>query len=422
MRPGASHQAVLPGSSTGAAPGLRICVLTTRHGARDDRIYYKEAMSLTKRYQPLWIVAPGDVGEPIPDDPRFHFHLLQRRPGLLGRLRMLWDAARVVREIKPDICHFHDLDQLLIVPLLARGGRTRLVYDAHEAYPEAISMSRAIPVPLRTFAGRCTHWLEKTMARRCALTITADEGTAGDFRRVGIPTEVLFNFPPEGVFAGGRVADRPSLERFRGRTVALYHGTMGAERGLFDMLSAVPAVKARIPDYLLLLIGLRPGPLSQEVQARIRQMDIGGSVAIIPWADHLEIPAYLDLATVGLAPLHDLPKYKKNIPLKIFEYMSCGLPVVGSDIPSIAPFIREAESGLVFPPASVPDLAAAVIEVVTDRERRDRMGANGRRAVSQKWNWGMMETRLLEAYAKLAGSPVQEAGPREGRRSAVMGR
>jgi glycosyltransferase involved in cell wall biosynthesis len=104
---------------------------------------------------------------------------------------------------------------------------------------------------------------------------------------------------------------------------------------------------------------------------------------------------------LGLVPLQPTEKYMRNIPIKVFEYMACGLPVLGADLPPIARYIEESGAGRVYDSTSVESLAANVLDMLANEAELARMSKNGLRAVRERWNWERMEARLLEAYDEL---------------------
>lgn len=380
---------------------MNLCVLTTRHPPDDDRIYYKQVQSLVAHYGSATLVAPGVAPDPARWDPRVTFRGLPVRSGLPGRLLALVDALRVVRRLAPDVVHFHDLDLVLAVPLLRLLSRARLVYDVHEAYPQAALISERIPRRLRPVVAAVIDVVEKGLARLCDLLVTADDPTRDSFDRCGVDAVTVFNFPRLELFRGDDARLESLRRHYGGRLPLVYQGSMAAERGLFHMIRAIRPLRDADPRYVLVLIGLRNAALRERAEALIRELDVAANVEIHAWVPHDEIVDHLRAAHLGLVPLQPNEKFKRNIPIKIFEYMACGLPMLAADLPPIATFVREAGAGVLFDSASVDALVQGVRRLTADAEGRARMGEAGRRAVQQHWNWQRMEQRLLAAYVRL---------------------
>lgn len=380
---------------------MKIVVLTTAHRPNDDRIYYKEILGLRTRYPEIHVVAPVRPGEAFDLGPGVVLHSVARRRGLAGRLWTVLAAAAKVVRLKPDVCHFHDLEFVLAVPWLRLFRRTRFVYDVHEVYPESMLISPRIPAALRPAVARTVDLVEKFCARFCAYVVTADEPNSASFARTGVPTATIFNYPRLALFqvAPERVAE---LRRaYPGRRILVYQGTMAANRGLFHMLDGMRLLKETEPEALLLLVGLKDDTLRAQAEEQIRRDGLGDHVAILPWVPHEDVAAYVALADVGLAPLQPNPKFNKNIPLKVFEYMACGVPVLAADLPAIAHFIADSGAGVLYDSTDAAAFAREAQRLLRDAAGREAMARAGRAAVATRWNWDEMEKRLLQVYAEL---------------------
>ena len=390
---------------------MKILVLTTAHQPDDDRIYYKQVISLLTKYAEVHIVAPVRAGETFALDPRVVLHAIPRRPGLLGRLLTTFRAAVQVMRLKPDVCHFHDLEFVAMVPLIRLLTRTRLIYDAHEVYPESMLISPKIPGWLRPAAARIVDLIEKNCARLCARIITADEPNTASFAKCGVPVTTLFNFPRLSLFQpdARRVAELRNS--YPGRRILLYQGTMSRERGLFHMLAGMHLLQELVPEALLMLVGLNDADLRAEAEAQTRRDQTEHHVAILPWVPHADIPAYIALAEIGLASLQPNPKFNKNIPIKMFEYMACGVPVLAADLPAIANFLAGSGAGVLYDSTDAQAFAREAQRMLANRADREAMARAGRDAVARHWNWGEMEKQLLQIYAELepAGAAARSA-------------
>ncbi len=380
---------------------MRILVLTTLHAPDDDRIYYKEVLSLCRKFSDVTLVAPYDDKERPDIDGGVRFLPLKQRSGLLGRVLKLLEATRVIGRTRPDIVHFHDYDVLLAAPVMRYLFRCRLVYDAHEDFPASAAKSPRFPGALRPAIAQLVRWLETTLARSCSLIITADNPTAEYLTRTGVPTRVLFNYPRLRLFPEEQIRPGDDWDLFALHSVITYHGTMSADRGLFHMIRAMPGILARRSDCRLLLIGLTDDDLRRRALTLADELGVRESVLIIQWVHHVEIHRYLSRSAIGLVPLQPVEKYRRNIPIKLFECMTCGLPVLAADLPSIRPYVEESEAGLLYDSTGPEALAEAVVRMLSDKDGLLRMGENGRRAVQEKWNWDKMEARLFEAYDEL---------------------
>ncbi len=380
---------------------MKIVVLTTCHNPNDDRIYYKEMLSLLTKYPEIILLAPGSSNERYGLSPDVKFHPLRRRRGALGRLLTVFEAASEVIRMKPDVCHFHDLDFVIMVPVIRMVHRTKMVYDVHEVYPESMLISPNIPRLLRPLTAWIVGSIEKFCAHYCSLIVTADLPNSQSFLSTGVPVVTLFNYPPLSLFEPDPKRIEELASSFFGRRILIYQGTMSRDRGLFHMLNGMRLLKEEVPEVLLLLVGLNDPNLRLEADEQIQRLQIGNYVHIIPWVLHTEIVNYIALAEIGLVPWLSSAKNCKNIPIKVFEYMACSIPLLASDIPSIAYYINTSRAGIVYEPDDEKAFAKEAKRLLDDRGMRELMSKAGRESVGLLWNWGEMEKLLLKAYDKL---------------------
>ncbi len=390
---------------------MRICVLTTRHEAGDDRVYYKETVSLAERFGEVTLLAPGGR-QPIGLHPRVTSVPLTPAKGALGLFLRLIEAVRLIRTIKPDVCHFHDPELLLVAPLLRGRGRSKLIYDSHEATSEAVRISTKLPRLMRPAAAVLVDFLEKRISARCCdLIVTADDATKATFGRTGCPVVTVFNYPRLELFRERQDLERSLQERYLGKIVAIYHGSMGKERGLFHMIYGLAATKKIRPrlDLILVLLGLADSQLKTEVLELADRLSVRSMIDVVPWIDHRDVAAYIRRAKIGIVPWQPAEKHRMNIPIKVFEYMCCGVPVLGANLPTIAHYLLQSGAGRVYDSTSSEDFANRFVEMIEDEQGWRAMSQKGYEHTAESWNWNRMEEVLLAAYSTLLTSADKSA-------------
>jgi glycosyltransferase involved in cell wall biosynthesis len=122
---------------------------------------------------------------------------------------------------------------------------------------------------------------------------------------------------------------------------------------------------------------------------------IGGQIP------HNQVAQGVRKAKIGIVPLPDLPKYRNNIPQKMFEFMALRMPFVTSDLPPSRPFVGDGKCAAVVPLGDYGAYADAIIRLLGDRSLRERMGAEGRRRVEAEYNWDVESRKLVDLYAEL---------------------
>ncbi len=386
---------------------MRVTIVTTRHGAQDDRIYHKEAVSLAKRLG-VTMIAPDD-GDELVWAPGVSFRPIPRRRGPLGRIRAVLEATREVVRERPDFCHLHDLDLVLAIPLIRALTRARIIYDSHEVFTrDDMLLNRRMPEPWLSIVAAATEAAERALLSAGHHVVTAVEPGDRAFQGIRVPLTTVFNYPPLHLFEGGAGPVDEVTARSTDRLPIVYHGVMSRERGLFHMLEAVALLRQTEPRVLLRLIGLQGDRLTQEVNETIGRLGISEQVEIAGWLPHEEVAARLRASLIGLVPLQPCEKYRRALPVKLLEYMACGLPVIAARLTLLERYVQESGGGLLYDSARADELAQCVLTLLRDPTGRRRMGDNGARAVRERWNWGRMEDVLFGVYESL-GARFEEA-------------
>jgi len=106
----------------------------------------------------------------------------------------------------------------------------------------------------------------------------------------------------------------------------------------------------------------------------------------------------LSKATIGWYPVLPTPNYLKAIPIKIFEYMAAGLPIVCSNMGFVKAIIEQVQCGLLAEPGNPEAHAVALLHLLEHPEEARKMGENGRRAVLEEYNWEREARKLLKFY------------------------
>jgi glycosyltransferase involved in cell wall biosynthesis len=184
-------------------------------------------------------------------------------------------------------------------------------------------------------------------------------------------------------------------------TVAVFAGAFRRWHGAIDLVRAIRELRARgASDISAVLIG--DGPELPAVREEAR--GLGDAVRFTGAVEHTRMPAALAAADIGVAPF-DTAKHRPLAlgfywsPLKIFEYMASGLPVVAPRSDRLPTLVEHGREGLLYEPASVPALADALSQL-TDDALRERLGRAARERAVSEYSWSAHCRELERAIAE----------------------
>lgn len=184
-------------------------------------------------------------------------------------------------------------------------------------------------------------------------------------------------------------AARATAERQPGPRKVVFMGSFRAWHGVQDVVRAGLLLLEQGHDLRFTLIGDGPERAAAETLAAPAAARFSFTGAV-PYA---QIPALLAEAECGVAPFTTAPHPALCAagffwsPLKIYEYMAAGLPVVTAAIPPLDQVIRDGQEGALFAEGDLPGLAAAIIRVLADQEAARLMGIRARARVVEHYSW-----------------------------------
>jgi len=370
---------------------IKVCHLSTVHPTFDTRILHKECRSLARASHEVHLLIPHDRDEVVNG---VRIEGLPRSSGrvrrmTVGPLRLLRRALR----LRADVYHFHD-PELMPVGLILRALGKKVVYDVHEDLPRTFEYKDYLKPWLRGVLSWVADRVENTAARYYSGVVTATPIIAGRFRRRK-EVVVVQNYP---ILDELLLPDPVPWEQ-RPPSVA-YVGSISRERGILEMVRAMNLLPASTEGTLELAGTFSPPGLLQEAASlpgwnRVRYLG------------HLGRDGVRDLlgrVRAGLVVLHPEQNYLDSQPIKMYEYMSAGLPLIASDFPLWRPWILPNSCGWMVDPLDPGAIAGAIQRVLADPAGSRAMGERGRKAVEETFNWAPEERKLLDLYDRLTRS------------------
>ncbi|MYM91687.1 glycosyltransferase [Rugamonas sp. FT82W] len=374
----------------------KVCHLSSVHRGLDIRIYRKQCLSLARAGHDVHLVIDATASEATEAAAAgITLHRLVS-PGGCGRAwRMLvhaWRTYRIAKALDAQLYHIHDPELIPCGVLLAWQGK-QVVIDLHEDLSADIQSKQWIPGPLRHAVGVAARAIEHFGARRCAAVIGATPHIAALFRHSAKRVAVIHNYPMIDELAA-------PVQGRRARDSVCYVGAINEMRGIRQIVQALDLSSCK-----LLLAG------------RFDSAALRGELAACPGWRHVEECGFVDRAGVaaimarsfcGLVTLRPEPNFMNALPIKLFEYMSAGLPVIASGFPLWRGIIEAADCGLCVDPGKPGEIACAISFLRSNPALAEKLGANGRRAIESTYRWDREAVSLLSLYRELLRDMVEK--------------
>src|SRR5215471_6357396 len=368
----------------------RVVHLTSVHRAFDTRIFHKECKTLAMAGYDVTLIAPHAEGDLTQDGVKLRGVTppRNRRERIMSTVGEVYRAA--VRE-DADIYHFHDPELMPVGGLLKLRGK-RVIYDVHEDYAGTMRGKMWLPGVFQNAAAVAVSAGEAAFSATCDSVIAATPTIASKFRPR--KTQLVQNFPWKN-----ELRRTDALPYDAREPIAVYVGALADQRGLREMRKAVKLASLDVPVRLVTAGAVIPG-----AAAELEDDCEKGLVEHLGMLNRPQVAQLLARAKIGMVLLHPTGNYINAQPVKLFEYMSVGLPVIASDFPLWRSIVSSSGCGLLVDPLDPKAVAEAMVWLLRHPVDAVAMGRNGEQAVAETYNWERESERLISAYAHLETS------------------
>lgn len=194
----------------------------------------------------------------------------------------------------------------------------------------------------------------------------------------------------------------PSSSEPDGIPTIIYIGTLAPWQGLSHLLEAFRAV-LKSHEARLRIVGKHRKEWLNDLRKQSRKLKIAEAVEFVGPIKHSEMPGILHSAHIGVAPFLATERNTKQgfCPIKVLEYMASGLPTAAPEIDSVKELIGHEQEGLLYKPNSMARLRDSLIELITEKAQRRKLGANARKRVEQYFTWSIAGGKILHLYDTL---------------------
>ncbi len=365
---------------------MKIVHLTSVHQRYDTRIFIKECQSLKEHHNVSLIVADGNGSEVVNG---IEIYDVGKLKGRLNRVfKTTWRIFDKAITLNADIYHFHDPELIPVGIKLKKMGKI-VIFDSHEDVPQQIRSKPYLNRLTKFFLSKLFAAYENWSCKKFDAIVTATPFIRDKFLLINSQSIDINNYPILGEL---ELKERDDISK---KNQICYIGGISKIRGIKEIVESLKYVKK---DVRLQLGGTF---IERDIEIEVKKSLNWHKVDELGWLDRTEVKNCLNQSLAGLVTLHPVTNYIDALPVKMFEYMSAGLPVIASNFPLWREIIEGNDCGLCVDPLDPKAIAQAIDKLVSDPVMARKMGENGKEAVQNTYNWKIEENKLFSLYEKL---------------------
>jgi glycosyltransferase involved in cell wall biosynthesis len=362
----------------------RVGMLLTAEFPPDNRVN-KEAKSLSEAGFEVYILSLNHSNRPETEElngykivrffmPKFLHKKLSPLYLLLPFYRWIWvyQVKKFIEKYGIEILHIHDLPLTDIGVAMKRKYGIKLVADQHEYYSNRIKSHAHYNTKIGKIVNLLSNWdaFEKKYLPEADLIITVEAPMISIYTdSIGIPQKKVIAVPntPDKDEARWISLVQNESEAQRKEYVVLYVGVVDVQRGLNQMLRALPVLREKIPNLVFRIAG-RMAKNTGFFQLA-DEMGVRDLIDFVGWKSGRELADVLVNADVGISL--DLPtseQLEMTIPTKIYQYLLAGLPVIVTDRKYMKEFVEGNGVGSVFSTGNIEELTDKILQIFDKTE------------------------------------------------------
>lgn len=297
-----------------------------------------------------------------------------------------------IKLLRPEVLQISDVSEIKLGLMIARAIKCRIVYDSHEDYyRQIIDSDERITFKMREKAIR--YWFKEIRkVKHFDAVFCTDEFLLKKYRRFyyrSSQVSLLRNFPYD---VGKQKSDE--TYEFKNQLQLVYIGGVNVYRGVIECAEFCNRFNKENKKERNLQFTVY-GPTNEIID----DLKTRGLIRHFEWIDYSELMNTLSDYDVGVCLWQSVPKYHRNLPLKNFDYMAAGLPIITSNFNNIEKYITDSSAGICINPNSYSDFKKAILKLFNPMVRK-RYGVNGQNWVQRKGNFRKESRKYVKIMLK----------------------
>ena len=357
-----------------------IFIGTSVHRWNDNRIFYKEAISLSKHFD-VQLHAPADFDQKSLHGVKIFGLPIWKKESDRRKIRKeLW--VRLKKNTDTDIFIFHDPELIWIGIKVAIFSDIKVIYDIHEDTIQSIRRKKWL-TPLNKLIAIIGYSLLQGVSKWIFKHYILAEDSYKSF--IKSKTTVIHNYPIKKQWP-------KEMEKIFD---LVYLGDVTEDRGGLLMIDLLSTLTYIYPEVKLALVGKIEANANLLINKRVNKLKLENHVRFFGYMNYPDAMEIVCKSKIGLCLLKQVQNYIHSYPTKLFDYMQVGVPYICSNFPLYEELLNECEAGILVDPLDVKGTANEIFDLLNNSEKYDRMSQNGINILKNKYNWASQEKKLI---------------------------
>ncbi|MBF9038834.1 glycosyltransferase [Rhodobacterales bacterium LSUCC0246] len=365
---------------------ITVIHLSSVHERCDVRIFVKECAALLSAGYSVSLMVADGMGAEVSNGIRIYD--VGKPKSRLDRV-FISSFKLFLKSLNSDasVIHLHDPELLPFGLLLKLFGK-KVIFDAHEDVVLQLLNKPYLGQIQRRVLSILYKFVEFFICKHLSGIVAATPAIATKFEKLNPNVVTVCNYPSLTEFLAIRSSERVS-------NIVCYVGGISQVRGMSGVLDALGLTQSNAVLYLA------GACLEPDFKIEIENNKAWHKVTYFGTVDRAGVVSIYERASLGLVTLLPIPNYLEALPVKMFEYMAAGLPVIASNFPLWKRLISDTKCGICVDPEKPQEIADAVDYLLSNPVEAQAMGKNGRKAVVDLYNWDNERPKLIAMYDSL---------------------
>ena len=355
------------------------------HRWNDNRIFYKEAVSLSKHYD-VELHAPADF-----ENKSFHGVIIVG----LSQWKKEYDRKNIRHELwnrlknsNADIFIFHDPELIWVGIKTAITTNKKVIYDIHENTVESIKQKKWLNI----FSKRISivvytvlQWIGTKVFSHFLLAENSYKSIIKNNATTILNYPIVKDWPT----SGDKLYD------------LVYLGDVTEDRGGVSIIEIIRVLKENNNKIKLAIVGKIPHTFQKIISNKIKLYGLENNVDVFGYLNYPDAMKIVSQSKIGLSLLMPIKNYMYSYPTKLFDYMQGGIPFICSNFPLYKELVKECKTGITVEPLSINEACNEILILLNDQMLYNKMCSNGKSALKEKYNWSTQENKLIDLINSL---------------------